>query len=221
MWIKICGIRDLPTALAIAELGADAVGLNFFADSARYVTLSAAQEIAAALPRTVEPVGLFVNHTVEQVVDTCQQCELRTVQIHGDESPEFLAELLEHLPEVRLIRAYRVEAGQIDSLVNALDETRQQGVGLYACIVDAFIEGTFGGTGQTADWSDLASQYKTADWPPLILAGGLNAENVAAAVQTVQPWGVDTASGVESAPGFKDLELVGRFIENARKATGV
>lgn len=221
MWIKICGIRDLPTALAIAKLGADAVGLNFFAKSTRHVTLPVAREIVAGLPDSIEPVGLFVNHTLDQVVDTCRKCPLRTVQIHGDESPEFLAELSDRLPNVRLIRAYRIAAGRLDALGGELDETRQQGVSLYSCLVDAFAEGAYGGTGRVVDWSDLAGQYKTSEWPPLILAGGLNTENVAQAVRTVRPWGIDTASGVESAPGIKDLELVGRFIENARGATDV
>ncbi len=221
MWIKICGIRDLPTALAIAELGADALGLNFFARSARHVTLPVAREIVAALPPSVEPVGLFVNHSVDEVVDTCMQCELATVQVHGDESPEFLAELALRLPEVRLIRAYRVEVGRMDSLADALEATRQLGVSLHACLVDAFVDGTYGGTGHTVDWSELAQQYDEAEWPSLILAGGLNADNVAAAVRTVQPWGVDTASGVESAPGVKDLALVRRFIENACGAASV
>ena len=221
MWIKICGIRDLPTALAIAELGVDAVGLNLFANSARHVTPPVAREIVAALPAGVEPVGLFVNHTVEQIVNACVHCELPTIQIHGDESPEFLAELAERLPEVRLIRAYRVEVGRMDSLADALETTRQLDVSLHACLVDAFVDGTYGGTGHTVDWSELVQQYNAAEWPPLILAGGLNADNVAAAVRTVQPWGVDTASGVESAPGVKDSELARRFIENARRAASV
>src|SRR5687768_4159644 len=102
MWLKICGIRDVATAQAVAELGPSAIGLNFFSESPRRCELPVAQSIVRNLPATVEPVGLFVNHAVEEIRRVAADCELRTIQLHGDEPPELLAEL----PEFRILRAF-------------------------------------------------------------------------------------------------------------------
>lgn len=210
MWTKICGIRDVATALAVAQLGPQAIGLNFYSRSVRVVLPDVAAEIVRQLPSHVEPVGLFVNHTASEIRDICQRCGLRTIQLHGDEPPEFLAELA----EFRILRAFRIGDAGLDETAVYLDRCRQLGVVPRACLADAKVAGAFGGTGQTAPWELLSDGWK-AEWPPLILAGGLTPANVSTAVRTVRPFGVDVAGGVESAPGQKDLELVKAFLIQA------
>lgn len=218
MWIKICGLRDKETALAVAQLGADAVGLNFYAKSPRVVSREVAQAIAAALPDHVESVGLFVNHSLDDVLMTAATCGLDTVQLHGDESPELLRQLQEANPTLKLLRAFRVGSEGCQEVAEYLAECRRLGVCLSGCLIDAKVEGSYGGTGHTAPWDLLADQYDAARWPRLILAGGLDLSNVATAIARTLPFGVDVASGVESQPGLKDLSLVRRFIEAARRA---
>ena len=121
-------------------------------------------------------------------------------------------------PGVKLIRAFRIGEEDLAAVAEYLEGCREVGVSLEACLIDARVEGKFGGTGRTASWDLLSREYQQDVWPRLILAGGLGPENVADAIHAVRPWGVDVASGVESAPGKKDLQQVRRFIENARKA---
>ena len=213
MWIKICGIRDVPTALAVARAGADAIGLNFYAQSPRVVDPAMAAEIVAALDGAAEPVGVFVNHSLADVRAICRQCGLRTVQLHGDEPPEQVAELSH---DYRVIRAFRVGIEGMHSAEEYLDACRRLNAMPWACLVDASVPGRFGGTGQTAPWETLARDYKTAEWPPLILAGGLRPDNVSQAIAVVEPWGVDVAGGVESSAACKDIELVREFVRNGK-----
>jgi phosphoribosylanthranilate isomerase len=218
MWVKICGISDLPTARRIAELRPDAIGLNFHTPSPRAVAPRKAAAIAQAVRGSVDPVGLFVNHGIDQILATCSDCDFATLQLHGDETADFIADLRRALPNARIIRVHRLGSEGIGSLADSITECAHRAVKLDACLVDARVEGTFGGTGQTAPWDVLARDYRRDEWPPLILAGGLNPENVADAIRTVRPWGVDVASGVESSPGQKDLAAVERFIRAARMA---
>ena len=212
MWIKICGIRDVPAARDAARCAPDAIGLNFYAPSPRSTTLEAARRITAALPSRIEPVAVFVNETVERIDEVCTKCGVRTIQLHGDEPPELVAEL-QHLD---VIRAYRVGADGLDSVAVDLDRCRNLNVRLRACLVDARVDGEYGGTGRTAPWDVLADGWKP-DWPPLLLAGGLTPENVDTAIRRVNPWGVDAASGVESAPGVKDPSRVAQLIAAVRR----
>lgn len=214
VWVKICGIRDIETARSVAALGPDAVGLNFYADSPRAVPPAVARKIVAELPSSVTPVGVFVNHPPADVHSTCEHVGLTTVQIHGDETPEMIAEL--HGLEV--IRAVRVAAATLGDVAALIERIAEAGVPLNACLVDAHVPGAYGGTGTLAPWKLLAEGWDRTHWPPLILAGGLNPDNVADAVRTVRPWGVDVASGVETAPGEKDLDRVARFIAAVRGA---
>lgn len=214
MWIKICGIRDAETATAVASLGVDAVGLNFFDRSPRVVQPDVAARIVAGLPQSVEPVGVFVNHTIREVQEIASRVGLRTVQLHGDEPVETLAELSR---EFRIIRAFRVGDEGLAEVESYLAACRQTGAMPFACLVDAKVAGHYGGTGRTAPWDVLRRDWRTADWPPLILAGGLHEGNVAEAVQQVNPWGVDVAGGVESSPGVKDISRVREFVCAARK----
>ena len=222
MWVKVCGIRDQPAAIALANLPAgdrpDAVGLNFYPGSRRCVDRDVAERIVEALGEVIEPVGLFVNAPLEQVVSLQQDLGLPTLQVHGDETPGFLAELRAACPGVRLLKAVRVDETGLDELAGYLEMCRAVDAGPDACLVDARVEGKFGGTGQSPPWPLLARDYRTADWPPLLLAGGLEPGNVGRAVREVSPAGVDTAGGVENNDGGKDLEAVVQFVRNARDA---
>ena len=217
MWIKVCGIRDVGTALAIARFGADAIGLNFFTKSPRSIDRARAIEIVNALPTTVEAVGLFVNHAIDDVLETAAECGLNTVQIHGDEPPEFLAQLQAARPDLKVLRAFRIGDEGCRDVATYLAECARLRVCLSGCLIDARVTGEYGGTGQTAPWDLVADQYDPARWPRLILAGGLTGTNVAQAIEKTVPYGVDVASGVESAPGVKDLDLVQRFISATRR----
>lgn len=212
MWIKICGIRDLATANYVADLGADAIGLNFFAASPRSVSVEHAATIANAVRDRISTVGLFVNHPVDEVRQICEQVPCDLLQFHGDEPPEFLAEF----PDSRIIRAFRVGTDGLLPIARYLEQCRAIHAMPWACLIDAAVVGQYGGSGQTVDWHQLAADFH-GGWPPMILAGGLNPTNVAEAIQIAQPWGVDVASGVESAKGIKDHSLIQQFIHQARR----
>jgi phosphoribosylanthranilate isomerase len=213
MWIKICGIRDVETALAVAACKPDAIGLNFYAGSPRVVTPTTAAEIVARLPAGIEPVGVFVNHSVEQIRDLSRETGLKVVQLHGDEPPETIAALA----PLRVIRVFHFGAAGLADAARYLDHCRQLGALPWACLVDSQVGDAYGGTGQTAPWDRLRAEYNRTDWPPLILAGGLRPENVAAAIEAVHPWGVDVASGVESTIACKDPARVRQFVEQCRR----
>lgn len=213
IWTKICGIRDVETALAVAALAVDAIGLNFYDRSPRVVSLENAKEIVDRLPRNIEPVGLFVNHPLDTVRSISTSCGLRTIQLHGDEPPETIAAL----SAFRVIRAFRVGDAGLSEVASYLAECRRLSALPWACLIDARVEGAYGGTGQVAPWDVLRREYNFRDWPPLILAGGLRPENVADAIRTVQPWGVDVAGGVEATVACKDLAMVRKFVEEVGK----
>src|SRR5258708_33334015 len=147
MWIKICGIRDSQSAQAAEQAGANAIGLNFYAQSPRVVAPAVAAEIAAYLDGTAEPVGVFVNHSVAQVRAICGQCVLRTIQLHGDEPPEQLAELAR---DFRVIRAFRVGAEGLQAMGDYLAACRRLGALPWASLVDPSLPGSLGGPGQLA-----------------------------------------------------------------------
>jgi phosphoribosylanthranilate isomerase len=212
MKVKICGIRDVATARAVAALRPDAIGLNFFPRSARCVDEATAAEIVRTLPSGVEAWGVFVNHPLEEIRRIADLCGLNAVQLHGDEPPEAIAALA----PLRIVRAFRVGDAGLDELAAYLDGCRALGHLPDACLIDARVEGRYGGTGTLAPWELLASDPRRAQWPPLVLAGGLTPENVAAGIETVRPWGVDVAGGVERSPGVKDVGRVARFIALAR-----
>ena len=218
MWIKVCGIRDRETALALADLEIDAIGLNFYARSPRSVSADEAREISRVLPAEIARVGVFVNHSVEDVARLAQQCTLDIIQLHGDESPAYVSELQRQMPETDVFRAWRMPSEGLAGLAAFLEESERLKLRIAGCLVDANVAGVFGGSGATVDWCGLRQQYQHESWPPLILAGGLTPVNIANAVQSVQPWGVDVASGVESSPGVKNLDLVRQFVANARRA---
>jgi phosphoribosylanthranilate isomerase len=199
--VKICGITRLEDALHAAEVGADALGFNFWPESKRYIEPRAAAEIIRRLPPFVTPVGVFVNARRNDVLRAIDRSGVAVAQLHGDESPSLCRRI-----SWPLIKAIRVEG---PASLAALARYR-----VSAFLLDAPSPG-YGGSGETFDWGALAAGWGDAR---VILAGGLNARNVAAAIRTVRPYGVDVASGVESAPGIKDPDQVGRFITAAKEA---
>lgn len=215
MWIKICGVRDLDTAVAAARAGASAIGFNFYRESPRFVPMETAAEIVAQLPAGVEPVGVFVNHSPEFIRGVCRFCKITIVQLHGDEPAVRVAEL----SELRVIRAFRISNEQdLEDLTDHLEACYRSGGRPWACLLDSRSDGHYGGTGEAAPWAVVRQGYQFDAWPPLILAGGLNSDNVVEAVRQVGPWGVDVASGVESSPAIKDVTRVRQFVENAASA---
>lgn len=215
-WVKLCGVRDAASATAIAELRPDALGLNFYPPSPRFVALETAAEIVRALPVEIAAVGVFVNATVADMLRTVDATGLAAVQLHGDEPPGMISELRSNRPELTILRAWRVGEDGLASLAAYLETCEQCGTRPDAVLVDAKVVGSYGGTGQTAPWHRLRD-YAPA-WPPLILAGGLTPANVAAAIDAVRPWGVDTAGGVESSPGVKDTARAAAFLTAVRGA---
>lgn len=215
--VKICGITRTEDALAAAAAGADAIGLNFYPGSKRCLDQQRASEIIAQIPTGVLPVGLFVNAEASEVVRLFDELRLGLIQIHGDEPPEYLAQLGDR----PTMRAFRMGPDGWPPIVAYLDHCRRLRCLPRMVLIDGFQPGQYGGTGQTADWALLADwRWRLGDLP-LVLAGGLTAENVADAVRAVQPAAVDTASGVETAPGMKDPIKVSRFVREARLSLGL
>lgn len=218
MWIKICGIRDPDSAIAVCACQPQAIGLNFYPESPRFVAPSPARDIVDQLPVAIEAVAVFVNAEPNEISECCREYNIRTAQLHGDESPEHVDRLHRLHPELRLIRAFRVGSDGTDAVATWIAECHQRQVPLRACLIDSRSDGAFGGTGKTAPWNIVSNQYRSGEWPPLLLAGGLTPVNVGTAIRAVRPWGVDVASGVESSPGIKDAVLVHAFIRAARPA---
>ena len=199
--IKICGITNLDDALLAAELGADALGFIFYAQSHRQVDAETARSIIAQLPPFVAAVGVFVDEAAAVVRDLAVQAGLDWVQLHGQESPEYCRSL-----ERKVIKAFRIQ--DESSLIRLAD---YQGAA-QAMLLDTYKKGQAGGTGEIFDWH-LARKAK--QYGPIILAGGLTAENVAQAIATVGPAAVDAASGTEAALGKKDPKKLRAFFKAA------
>jgi len=212
--VKICGITNEEDARAVAAAGAGAVGLNFYEPSPRFLSPASAEAVVRALPAEVVKVGLFVNAPAEAAVATVHSLGLDLIQIHGDEPPEYLAALGDR----PVMRALRLGPLGLDPILEYLEDCRQLGCLPRRVLIDAYRPGWYGGSGATCNWT-VVQKYPSAAWhPPLVLAGGLTAENVAEAIQLVRPAAVDTAGGVEASPGRKDASLVRQFIQNARRA---
>ncbi len=212
--IKVCGITTAGDARMAASAGVDAVGLNFYPKSARYLPPEKAPAVVEALAAGITKVGLFVNADVGEICKTFDRLGLDLIQLHGDEPPEVMSQL-GNLP---VLRAFRLGPEGLKPVVEYLDECRRLERLPRLVLLDAYQSGTYGGTGHVADWT-AAAEYPASDWhPPLVLAGGLTAENVGSAIRAVGPVAVDTASGVESAPGRKDPTLVEAFVREARQA---
>lgn len=212
--IKICGITSVNDALTVAAAGADAVGLNFYSKSPRYVEFEVARRICDALSWRAVKVGLFVNMPSRDVCRIFDQLRLDLIQLHGDEQPEFLAQLGGR----PVIRAFRLDERGLQSVAQYLEECRQLRCSPTMALIDSCQNGQFGGTGKTVDWSVAQDYAATIASPPLVLAGGLTPGNVGRAIQAVRPKAVDAASGVETVPGRKSDELVRQFVRTAKQA---
>jgi len=210
--VKICGVTSVQDALDAVQAGADAVGLNFYEGSPRFLEESRAREIAAVLPDGVKAVGVFVNPELAQL-EAAVALGLNAVQLHGDEAPALLA----HFRDLPVIKALRLGPDGLTPVQRFLEQTAALGCRPEMVLLDAFHASALGGTGTTADWG-VAAQYAALQGPPLVLAGGLRADNVAAAIQAVRPEAVDTASGVESTTARKDAEKMTAFVQAAHEA---
>ena len=206
VWIKICGITNEEDGLAAARLGADALGF-VFAQSPRRISPEKARQIIKALPPLVQTVGVFVDEDLEEVSSVAEMCGLDILQFHGSESADY-CDSFDH----RVIKAVRLRNRQdIKSLA------KYDGV-VQALLLDTYLPDKLGGTGMTFNWQWALEAGK---YGRIILAGGLNQENVAAAISIVKPYGVDASSGLEQSPGVKDHEKVTQFIAEARKAAKI
>jgi phosphoribosylanthranilate isomerase len=210
--VKICGISEEAHALAAAEAGADFIGF-IFAPSSRQVTPVQAEKIAAAVKQSGHPaevVGLFVNVTATVVNKIADICHLDWVQLSGDETWEYCCEI-----KKPLIKAARVGGQSPEEIGDLLaDGEKILAHQRHVFLLDSRVKGKYGGTGKTFNWS-LARQI--AELFPVIIAGGLTPENVARAIKTASPWGVDTSSGVE-INGKKHVARIRAFIEAVRRA---
>ncbi len=205
VWVKICGITNEPDARAAAELGASALGFNFYDKSPRVIAPADAWTIRQTLPREVQAVGVFVDWKPTAVVALAQALQLSAVQLHGDECPRHAGFCARKVP---VIKAFRVGK---DFSMAEMRKFRSA----TRFLLDAARAGQYGGTGHTTNW-DLAR--KVAEKRPILLAGGLTPENVAEAICYVRPYGVDVASGVESRPGKKDVGRMREFFEEVERA---
>lgn len=201
--IKICGITTPEDGLSAINSGADAIGLVFYSRSRRAVSIEQAREIASVVPPFVTLVSLFVDAPAATVEDVLVQLPVGLIQFHGEEDAAFCASF-----DRPWIKALRVRDG-MDVAAAAAGYASGSGI-----LLDACQQGVPGGTGKTFDWR-LAEQVKTL---PLVLAGGLNPDNVGDAVAQVRPWAVDVSGGVECAPGVKDSEKIKRFVAAVRAA---
>lgn len=203
--IKICGITSVEDAEVAVQAGVDAIGLVFYAPSPRAVSVELARTISAQIPPFVSVVGLFVDSSADEVAAVLSQVSIDMLQFHGAESPAFCAQF-----ERPWIKALRVRP-ELD-LAQACDAYRDaRGV-----LLDAWHDELPGGTGEAFDWTLIRGSLAL----PVVLAGGLNDENVATAVARVRPAAVDVSSGVESAPGKKDAARIHRFVAAVRSASG-
>jgi phosphoribosylanthranilate isomerase len=208
MRVKFCGITNLDDATEAARLGAWAIGVNHYAESPRFCEPDVAAQIGAALKRRLEIVGVFVNPTLRELAAAAEDESLTMIQLHGDEGPALCREAARRTG-CKVIKALRVRS--------AADVRAAEAYRADFHLLDAYRQGTVGGTGESFDWELLAGRRSKV---PLILAGGLTPENVGDGVEVARPFAVDVASSVEAEPGVKDHALMAAFLERAQRASG-
>jgi phosphoribosylanthranilate isomerase len=205
MWVKLCGVRAPDRARKLAELGPNALGINRYEPSSRYVDRERAERLAGVV-REVDPsidvVGVYVNSSSERLRKDYEAIEWDVIQLHGDESPE---EVQNAGQLTRTMKAFQVDEDFSMDRLETYDS--------WAYLLDAYHPERYGGTGETAPWERI--RFYT-DHHRIVLAGGLDPENVREAIRSVNPWGVDACSGIEDDPGNKDPEKSARFVERAR-----
>ena len=201
--VKICGITRETDALVAARAGAHALGFVFYAPSPRFVSAERAAALMRVTPPFVTSVGLFVDAPVDEITQVLNTARVDLLQFHGDETPEYCARF-----GVPYMKAVRVKPG-LDLLQYAARFYHAK-----ALLLDAFVEGLHGGTGQTFDWSIIPDNLPL----PVVLSGGLTPDNVTAAIKAVRPWAVDVSSGVELDKGIKDAAKIAAFMTGVRNA---
>jgi len=202
--VKICGLTNYRDAAAAVDLGADLLGFNFYPKSPRFVTPEQAAQIINKLPAFIDVAGVFVNASLDQIKEAIGECNLDWVQLHGDESPEFCESLLSI--NVRTMKAIRVKDQE--------DIERAESFFTDAVLLDAFDPEKYGGTGLTFDWNIIGHISKR-----IFLAGGINPDNVAAAIE-LGVYGIDVCSGIETSPGKKDHRKMKKLFENIQRLRG-
>ncbi len=205
--IKMCGTTRLEDAQYAVSLGVDALGFIFVKKSPRYISSGPAASIIAVLPPFVTRVGVFVDASIEEIKGIVGTCGLTQVQLHGNEKPEFCAELKRWNRGLSICKAFRIGEGHIPVTISSY------GSMVDSFLLDTWVKGVEGGTGQPFDWNLV---HSLALCRPLILAGGLNPDNVSAAIRAVSPYAIDINSGVEKAPGIKDRQLLRTLVERVR-----
>jgi phosphoribosylanthranilate isomerase len=224
VWVKICGMTSPKDALVAAEAGADAIGM-LFAPSKRRVSIEQGREITKALPKTMEKVGVFYDESAGVIEEIAQEVGLTAVQLHGDESPELARSLFRNSRKtdrrIRVFKTIHVDDEFEESFHGFLEDGIVDGLLLDSVVTDLATGHTErGGTGKTFDWKRVETLMQQLRRARVIVAGGITSANVADAVRTFHPWGVDVCSGVEREPGKKDAEKVREFITSARAAAG-
>lgn len=200
--IKICGIKHRDDALKAVECGADAIGLVFVEKSPRYVSLTDAGVIAVSMPPFVTVVGLFMNAPAEVIREALNVVPLNLLQFHGDETPDFCDQF--EMPYIKVLKMRE------NVNVIAFSQEYPNAAGI---LLDTYHKDVAGGSGQSFDWGMIPENIPF----PLILAGGLNPDNVASAIETVRPYAVDVSSGVESVPAVKDHKKIEQFIKEVQR----
>lgn len=206
-WVKICGLTNWDDAELVASSGANALGF-IFAASKRQISPQKAKEIISYLPRDLEKVGVFMDQDSREVRKIAEYCSLTGLQFHGNEPPQYCKDF----KDFTVIKAFRVNT-----------ERGWQGIATYIktksvdrILLDTYVPGVPGGTGKTFPWN-LVNSRKNWEEIPLIIAGGLNPENVAIVIREVKPFGIDVGSGVEREPGKKDEQKIKQFIHEVKK----
>lgn len=204
--VKICGITNLEDALLSAKFGADALGFNFYAKSPRYITPEKTREITERLPPEVLKIGVFVNESIEKILEIVEIARLDAIQLHGEETPEFVREI-KAKTNLDVIKAFRVspEFKPEDVLRYEVD----------AVLLDAYSPQEHGGTGEVFDW-EIAKRVKEI-FPRMYLAGGLSDRNIVKAVSAVEPFAVDACSCLEKEKGVKDKTNLINFVTKAKQ----
>ncbi len=200
--VKICGITRSQDARLAASLGVDAIGLVFYEKSPRNVSIRQAQEICQSLPAFVSVVSLFMNPEPSLVENVLAECPVDQIQFHGTETAEFCGSF-----KHPYIKAMGMAGdASVEEMLDAYPEAR-------GLLLDSHATGAAGGTGETFDWDNIPQKFRES----IILAGGLNPDNVAEAIRRIKPYAVDLSSGVESSPGIKDADLVAKLMKQIQR----
>lgn len=206
--VKICGITRVDQGEAIAQLGADAIGFICVRQSPRYIAVEQIRAITERLDREIDRVGVFANESIDAIDAAVELANLNVVQLHGSEDPQFCQQLRSRLPQVKLIKAFRIRTS------DQLQEIQIYQDCIDMLLLDAYAPNALGGTGQTLDWKSLQNAKFARPW---FLAGGITPDNVLTALNLLQPDGIDLSSGLEIAPGNKDLAKVERLFDQLRQ----